>query len=295
MSDLDRDLESADVAHRAAVPVWRRALLDVVARADGTSSRADAVAVTGAPGRRDVLRIGGVTIAGALLAAACSGDDETGSADTAPDPAATAPDGGSTPDGTATTDTPASGTSAADGPGLATADTSVEVGVDTDRSLLRTATSLELAAIDAYRGVLDNAEVLALSPPVVAVVRLFQAHHGEHAAALQAATEAAGAAPFDQPNAYLVENVVGPAISALTDEESVLELALLLENAAAQTYVRAGGVLSTPALRQAVMAIGGAEERHAVVLRGVLGDDQVPFSFTPVDQAAPDEATVPAT
>ena len=284
MSALERDLESAELAHRAAVPVWRRALLDVFDRRTGGARPVDALAVTGAPGRRDVLRIGGTVIAGSLLAAACSGgEDGDGSSDTTPGVTDTLGDGSvpvTTPTG--------------DGEGLAPIDPSVEIGPDTDLSLLRTATSLEIAAIDAYRGVEDNAEVLALTPPLIELARLFRRHHGEHAAALQAATEAAGGVPYDQPNAVLVANVIGPAISALTDQESVLELALLLENAAAQTYVRAGGVLSTPGLRQAVMAIGGAEERHAVVLRGVLGDDQVPFPFTPVDRAAPADATVPA-
>jgi hypothetical protein len=41
----------------------------------------------------------------------------------------------------------------------------------------------------------------------------------------------------------------------------------MLEEAAAQTYVFAGGALSTPALRSTIMTIGGVEARHAAVLR----------------------------
>jgi plastocyanin len=40
-----------------------------------------------------------------------------------------------------------------------------------------------------------------------------------------------------------------------------------IQPAAAQTYVYAGGALSTSALRSAIMTIGGVEARHAAVLR----------------------------
>ena len=46
-----------------------------------------------------------------------------------------------------------------------------------------------------------------------------------------------------------------------------MNLALALEEAAAQTYAFAAGALSTPALRSTIMTIGGIEARHAAVLR----------------------------
>ncbi len=85
-----------------------------------------------------------------------------------------------------------------------------------------------------------------------------------------------------------------PAMEGLTDEESVVRFAFVLENAAAQTYTLAGGLLNTPVLRQAILSIGGVEARHAAVLNGVLGEPQVPDVFLPTDQAAPPESFVGA-
>ena len=70
-----------------------------------------------------------------------------------------------------------------------------------------------------------------------------------------------------------------------------MNLALALEEAAAQTYVFAGGALSTPALRSTIMTIGGVEARHAAVLRmAALG--QSPLDVFP-DVAASSPATTP--
>ncbi len=61
----------------------------------------------------------------------------------------------------------------------------------------------------------------------------------------------------------------------------MLTLAVELENTAAQTYVYEAEVLSTAALRQAVMSVGGVEARHLTVLYTAQEQPPVPLSFMP--------------
>jgi hypothetical protein len=109
---------------------------------------------------------------------------------------------------------------------------------------------------------------------------------------LSTATEDAGGEAYTEANPFIQENVIDPALEALTDETSVVSFAFDLENVAAQTYAFAAGALSTPAYRQAIMTIGGVEARHAAVLAGVLMEAQVPNAFLPTDQAAPEDSFV---
>jgi|GEM_PF-6774601 len=68
-------------------------------------------------------------------------------------------------------------------------------------------------------------------------------------------------------NQAVYDALVKPAIAAAKTEADAVMLALALEEAAARTYVFAGGALSTAALRSTIMTIGGVEARHAAVLR----------------------------
>ena len=76
----------------------------------------------------------------------------------------------------------------------------------------------------------------------------------------------AGGAEVTEANEAVFNALVKPALDALKDEAGVVQLALDLELAAAQTYAFAGGALSQPALRSTIMTIGGVEARHAAVL-----------------------------
>ena len=60
--------------------------------------------------------------------------------------------------------------------------------------------------------------------------------------------------------------LIEPAVMAAKAEGDIVQIALDLELAAAQTYAFAGGALSVPALRSTIMTIGGIEARHAAVL-----------------------------
>jgi hypothetical protein len=146
-------------------------------------------------------------------------------------------------------------------------------------TLLRTAQSIEVLAVDTYQAALDSG--LLTTAVLADTVRLFQEQHGEHAGLLSATTVDSGGTPYDEPNAYLDEQVVAPAVGALASEADVVTLAVELENTAAQTYVFAADLLTTPALRQGIMSIGGAEARHLAVLYTVQEQPPAPFPLMP--------------
>ena len=78
----------------------------------------------------------------------------------------------------------------------------------------------------------------------------------------------AGGEEVTEPNEAVFEALIKPARRRRpTTEADIVQIAFDLENAAAQTYVFAGGTLSVPALRSTIMTIGGIEARHAAVLQ----------------------------
>jgi hypothetical protein len=245
--EVRRGLAGATRAQAKAMPRWRDALsrvFDPSARHSTTAKRQ----VLGLRHRREFIRIGGVTVAVAAVAAACGSDDNE-----------TIPVTGTLP--------------------TSIEGDAVEVGQELDVTLLRTAQSIEVLAVDTYQTALDSG--LVTTPSLADMIRLFQEQHGEHAGLLAATTRDAGGTPYDEPNSYLQEQVTGPAVEVLATEEEVVTLAVELENTAAQTYVFASEVLSTPALRQGIMSIGGVEARHLAVLHTVQSQPPAPFPLMP--------------
>ena len=132
-----------------------------------------------------------------------------------------------------------------------------------DLVLARTAASLEKLAVDTY----GAAGGLITTPAVLAAATMFAGHHQMHLDALNAVITGAGGKAITEMNQAVYGALVKPAIDAAKTEADAVMLALALEEAAAQTYVFAGGALSTPGLRSTIMTIGGVEARHAAVLR----------------------------
>jgi hypothetical protein len=259
--EVRRELRASQEDQRLAIPAWKDALARVFSPGSGVS-QADKAQLLGVPTRRQALKLGGITVIGAAVLAACGSDDDDSSSS-----------GGSTDDSTA----PMGGSSE----GAAT---------ELDVTLLRTATSLEIAAVATYQAAIDSG--LVTTAAIADAATLFQEQHQEHADLLSTATTDAGGEVYAEANPFVQENVIDPALAALTDEMSVVRFANELENVAAQTYAFAAGALSTPAFRQAIMTIGGVEARHAAVLSGVLAESQVPAAFLPTDQAVGDDAFV---
>ena len=245
--EVRRQLRFVDRANDAVMPRWREALERIMGGDETLSTDAKA-AILGVPNpsRRNFFRIGGVTILGAAVLAACGSDDD--------DTASTTP--GTSPVGTTPPTTPA--TTPATEPM-----TTEPAPANMDLTLAKTAASLEKLAIDVY----GQAGALLSTPAIVTAATMFAGHHQMHLDALNGVVTGAGEAAITQMNQAVYDALVAPALSSATSETDAVNLALALEEAAAQTYAFAAGTLSTPALRSTIMTIGGIEARHAAVLR----------------------------
>ncbi len=201
------------------------------------------------PGRRDFLRIGGVTVAMSAVVAACgSGDEEQ---------------------------LPITGTQP---PTTLEGEGGVTGSPENDISLLRTQQSIEVLAAQTYQKLIDKD--VATTPSLVEAMALFQSQHEERAALMGETAVEAGGESYPEPNEFLA-TTVDEEVEAVSDEETAVILALELETIATHTCVFASELLTTPELRQTVMSVGGAEARAISFLYGVQGLPQVPFAFMP--------------
>jgi hypothetical protein len=246
--EVRRQLRVVDRANNAVMPRWREALERIMS-GDEKLSTDQKAAILGvpSPSRRNFFRLGGATILGAAVLAACGSDDD--------DTASTTP-GTNAPVGTTPPTTPATSP--------ATSPPTTEAGeVNMDLTLAKTAASLEKLAIDVY----GQAGGLLTTPAVVAAATMFADHHQMHLDALNGVITGAGGSAITEMNQAVFDALVAPALASAASEADAVNLALALEEAAAQTYAFAAGALSTPALRSTIMTIGGIEARHAAVLR----------------------------
>lgn len=230
--EMRRELRAIDADNKAAMPRWYDALRQIVG--GGTKLSADEKAAllgVPSPGRRQLFKVGGATILGAAVLAACGSDD----------------------DGDAT------GTTTARDDGSRAGETSM------DLPLARTAASLEKLAVDTYQVGIDSG--LVTTAAIADAAKLFQEHHQAHLDALNGAIRDAGGQEVTEQNQAVFDALVAPAVAAAKAETDIVQLAFDLESAAAQTYVFAGGALGVPALRSTIMTIGGIEARHAAVLQ----------------------------
>lgn len=231
--DLNRDemrrtLQAIDADNQAAMPKWYDALARILGGGSNLSTDEKA-AVLGvpAPGRRQFFALGGASILGAAVLAACGSDSD------------------------------------ADGAG-AEATTTTELADNLDIALARTAASIEKLAINTYQSALGSG--LVTTPAIADTAKLFQSHHQAHFDAVNKVVKAVGGTPVSDANEAIFKALVEPALNAATTEAALVKIALDLELAAAQTYVYAGGALSSMPYRSTIMTIGGIEARHAAVL-----------------------------
>ena len=246
---IRREAAASQAEHTSSM----RSMRELVNRLFGDTNEsgiAKADFATGGLGRRKFLQIGGLTVATAAVFAACGSDDSD--------------DGVAS--GAGATDTTMGGAKGADG----------------DIQILRTASSLEVLAVDVYQKAIDSG--LVKTAAVADAAKLFQAQHKEHSELFQGATKKLGGEAFDKANPVVLQSLQGP-IGALKDEKGVLELALMLEQAAAATYQSTVGAFKDATLNQAAMSVGGVEARHVAVLSSVLGQSPVPKAFQTKDGA----------
>ncbi len=259
---IRRVARDSELQQREAMPEFERALTRFLDRESRTEEETSAVLLNGLS-RRSLFRIGGVTIAGAALLAACGSDGKSATTTLATTSPTTVP-----------------GTTGSTMPGT---DTTMMTTSD-DIVWLRTASSLENLAVAAYQLGIDSG--LVTTSAVADAAKLFQGHHQEHSQFFQAATKNLGGDPYTEANSVVLASLQ-PTIDALKDEQGVLMLALTLERAAAATYQSGVGNLMDLTLNKALMSVGGVEARHAAVLAGVLAESPVPRSFGTTEGAVP--------
>lgn len=196
--------------------------------------------------RRELIRLGGLSVVGATFLAAC------GKQANVPESANIASVGSVPP----TTGLPA-----------------VEV---TDAVLMRTAASLEYNAIETYELVLSSGLLIGEFSKLSDAVKRFRDDHTRHADAVNALAVQLGGKSVTCGNARIRSLYIDPALELITESGNpdagvdVVALAHGLENLATQTYQGVVSSLSTPSLRAAAMRIGADEARHAVILAQVL-------------------------
>lgn len=151
-----------------------------------------------------------------------------------------------------------------------------------DVVLLRTAASLEFNAIETYDAALGLGVLTGAFAPAGEIAKRLRDDHLGHADAINELVAKLGGTPFTCGNPRINEVYLGPALALITDvanENPALDVVVLahaLENLAAQTYQGVVTLLSEKSLRRAAMGIAQDEARHAAVLAqslnpGVLG------------------------
>lgn len=259
LDHLRREVREIDALQRDAMPGFRVAVRRLFGDAGHDENEQAAVALGGLT-RRNVLRIGGVTLLGGAVMAACGSSATKGASSTV----------GSTTAPTTLTAAPT------------TMVPTTAAAMAMDVVILRTASSIEELAVAAYQIAIDSG--LVKNAAIGDAAKLFQAQHREHSALFQSQTKAAGGDPFTQPNPAILA-AIKPTIDALKDEMGIVALAFELETVAAQTYQSNVGTFSDLKLNAAIMTVGGVEARHAAVLAGVLKQAQVPKAFQVTDKA----------
>ncbi|MEY2568302.1 MAG: hypothetical protein QOE35_2831 [Actinomycetota bacterium] len=201
--------------------------------------------------RRRFLRIGATSVAAAAVLAACGNDKKSGTA------------GGAA---AGTTSTTAKAPSAG------------------DIAVLRTASSLELVAVNTYDVAIKSG--LVKTPAVSDAAKAFMSQHKDHATIFESLTKKVGGDPYTNPNPA-VTGQLAPRLAAVKSEQDVVALALDLERSAAATYLAAVGSFADTSLNEAIMSVGGVEARHAAVLATVLGQPPVSGAFATTAGAVP--------
>ncbi|MBA3302705.1 MAG: ferritin-like domain-containing protein, partial [Acidimicrobiia bacterium] len=146
---------------------------------------------------------------------------------------------------------------------------------------------LEVLAVGTYGAALEAAQSGALGevPPAVAeYVTTAQAHHQAHLDAWNGVITGAGEAEVTEPPADL-KATVDEQFAGVTDVAGAAELALLLEQTAADTYLAVIPTLEGTDAIKLASTIQPIDMQHAAVLRYVLGQYPVPNVFANTDNA----------
>jgi rubrerythrin len=259
--ELRRQLRKFGQSSAAAQRSQRRMLGALLHGSTSADTRIDVLF-----GRRQLFRLGGLTVASGAVLAACAYD--------AGEP----------------------------GPvGIGDAPEEAPDVLVNDVVLLRTASSLEHVAIDVYQLVIDAG---VLPGGVADVAKRFQADHRQHAEAFETLTTEFGGTPFACANPKIWSALIEPVWTRITegieatdaakaippsDDPTLdaLNVAHALEAIAGSTYQALVSAFSQPQLRRDAMEVGKVEARHAALLALAIN----PGGYLPVDAAEAAAAT----
>ncbi len=171
------------------------------------------------------------------------------------------------------------------------ADPTVETSQRNDVTMLRTAQSVEALAAETYREVLASGQITSGSTREAA--QSFADAHQQRVGMVGQLVTSAGGTPFTQPNPYLDETVVQPALEAVTTPEEALALLVAVEKLTSQTEVFAAESLTTAQLRSGIVALGSSSARSVSVLSALQGQPPVAFAMFPLGARAPEKAQLP--
>lgn len=143
-------------------------------------------------------------------------------------------------------------------------------GKTTDVQMVQTAASLENLAVATYDVALtlDFIGGASANGVVKAFAQKTKEQHQQHADAFNAAVTRLGGKAQDQPDPVLL-GVVNNAKPSLTGPAQVVDLAIELEDGAAQTYVANTGTYSNKNARAVAASIMGVEAQHVAILHAV--------------------------
>ena len=143
-----------------------------------------------------------------------------------------------------------------------------------EADLVEAAVELERRAALAYDTAARSGQLDRRS---TGVAKLFARHERQHAEALADALEALGRGAPSEPRRP--RSVAGLDEALRRGQDAIARFAVGLEDAALATYDHALANVTDPGLLSTIVSIMAAEGQHLVVLRGVLGREQVPRAF----------------
>lgn len=173
--------------------------------------------------------------------------------------------------------------------------TPTTAGGSSDLDVAALAAGLEKLAVDTYAAALTAATAgkLGTVPPAVAeYVSTAQAQHQAHLDAWNKVLAGAGKPAVNTPNAKY-KAVVDPMLNSAKTVVDAANLALTLEDIAAQTYLKAIPTLQNKDAVQLAAQIQVVDQQHQAILRYALGlypvgsgTDPNIKDFQPTDKAA---------
>lgn len=155
------------------------------------------------------------------------------------------------------------------------------------------AAGLEALAVGTYKAALDaaTANKLGAVPPAGAeFVKVAMTQHQEHQNAWNKILTEAGQSAVTEPDPGL-KPVIDKKFSQVTDFAGAARLALLLEETAAATYLKAIPTLDSRDAAKLAASIQAVDAKHAAVLHFVLGEYPVPDVFAKTALAASPSGT----